>query len=85
MGGPGKQVQVLPIKVCCTLALNRGARNVLEALGGAVPEAWEKAERIAANEANDEVCMACCCSICAATCAYGDTVVGRGMATLPGA
>lgn len=55
LGGPGKQVQVLPIKVCCALALNRGARAVLESLGGTVPEAWVKADRVAENEANDEV------------------------------
>ena len=57
LGGPGKQVQLLPIKVCCTLALNRGARLVLEALGGKAPEAWEKQDRIAANEANGEVSL----------------------------
>ena len=49
---------MLPIKVCCALALNRGARAALDALGGTVPEAWEKADRIAANEANGEVCKA---------------------------
>jgi len=55
LGGPGKQVQVVPIKVASTLALHRGARAVLEALGGTVPEAWVKADRVAENEANDEV------------------------------
>ena len=64
MGGPGKQVQVLPIKVCCTLALNRGARAVLEALGGTVPEAWIKQDRIAENDANDEVKKNSCKSRC---------------------
>lgn len=57
LAGPAKQVQLLPIKVCCALALSRGSRAVLEALGGTVPEAWEKADRIAQNDANDEVAM----------------------------
>ena len=55
LGGPGKQCQLVPIKVACTLALSRGCREVLESLGGTVPEAWLKADRIAANAERGEV------------------------------
>ncbi len=60
LAGPAKQVQVLPIKVCCALALSRGSRAVLECLGGTVPEAWIKQDRIAENDANDEVIILLC-------------------------
>lgn len=53
--GPGKQFAVLPLKVAATLALNRGNRALLEALGGDVPEAWIRADRIIENAAHGEV------------------------------
>ena len=53
--------QLVPIKVACTLALSRGCREVLESLGGTVPEAWLKADRIAANDEQGEVSFVCAC------------------------
>ena len=46
---------IIPIKVAVTLALHRGKRPLLEALGGTVPESWTIADRIAENEARGEV------------------------------
>jgi len=53
--GPGKHFACIPAKVAATLALNRGNRPLLEALGGQAPECWDRADRIAQNEVNDEV------------------------------
>jgi len=53
--GQGKQFAVVPLKVAATLALNRGNRHLLEALGGEVPEAWIRADRIVENAARGEV------------------------------
>lgn len=57
LSGPGKQCSLIPLKVACTVALNREDKAVLMALGGekAVPEEWIRQERMAENEANDEI------------------------------
>ena len=53
--GPGKHFSAIPLKVAATLALNRGNRPLLEALGGDVPQAWIVADRIVANATQGEV------------------------------
>lgn len=57
LSGPGKQCSLIPLKVTCTVALNRGSKVLLMALGGekAVPEEWLRQERLAENEARGEV------------------------------
>ena len=57
LSGPGKQCSLIPLKVACTVALNRGNKMVLMALGGekAVPEEWLRQERMAENAANHEI------------------------------
>ena len=53
------------IKVAIAVALSRGSREVLEALGGNVPTAWvnadSKADRMAANDEQGEVPFVCAC------------------------
>ena len=57
MSGPGKQCSLIPLKVGCTVALNRGKKDLLLALGGekAVPEEWLRQERLAQNAAKGEI------------------------------
>jgi hypothetical protein len=55
MAGPARRCSLMPAKTAVTVALHRHRRDVLPALGGQVPEEWEREHRLAEAEASGEV------------------------------
>ena len=53
--GVAKKCSVLPVKVAATLAMTRGYKQLLTALGQPVPEEWERLARQQVHDAADEV------------------------------